>query len=106
MSHKAKKLTGLRIRECNQRSQQPSHSSSTHDRPIEEVGVQCQSTLTHMHKTLRNPDHKQAVGLLVVVAGQLAKHLSQTGVVRPRTDQSHGEDGVQRDSEVVIVAVL
>ena len=70
------------------------------------VRVEADGALAHVHEALRDAHHEQAVGLLVVVAGQLAQHLRETCVVRAGADEAHGEDGVDGDVEVVVVRVL
>lgn len=71
-----------------------------------EEGVDSDRSLAHVDETLCYTHNEQAVWLLVIVARQLSKHLSETRIVRACADKTHGKDGVEGDLEVVIMAVL
>ena len=98
--------TALGIRERGQRGKQTSNSAPRHDAAVAEEWVDANRALAHVHESLRDAYHEQAVRLLVIVARELPEHLREPCVVRARTDQTHGEDRVQCDGEVVVVAIL
>lgn len=98
--------TSFSIRERRQSGQQARNSGATHDTPVREERVQPNRAFTHMHQPLSDPDHEQRVGFFLVVTRELSEHLRETGVVRSSADEAHGEDGVDGDGEVVVVAVF
>ena len=100
------KLTALCIRECCNSRQQPSHSRPMQNAPIQEKRGHPNRAFTHMHQPLSYPHHEQAIRFLCVVIRKLSEHLCESGVVRACADETHREDGVERDGEVVVVAVF
>ena len=98
-------LTALSVGERGEGRQQARHGSPAHDGPVGEEGVDGDRALAHVHEALRDADHEQTVGLLVVVARELSEHLRQPCIVCTRTYETHREDSVERDCEVVIVTV-
>lgn len=99
-------LTGFRVRERRQRCQYTRHRRSAHDRPIQEERIDPDRSLAHMHQPLRNSHNEQAIWFLVVVSGQLPEHLRETSIIGTCADETHGEDGVESDLEVIVVGVF
>ena len=99
-------LTALGVRERGQGREEARDGRAAHDRPVREERVDGDGALAHVHETLRHSNHEQAVWLLVVVTRELAEHLRQTCVVGAGADETHCEDGVERNGEVVVVGVF
>jgi hypothetical protein len=99
-------LTSFRVRERQDGRQQARDGGTAQDLAVVEERVNRDRALAEVHQTLGYPDDKQTVWLLVVVARQLSEHLCQPSIVRARTDQTHCENGVERDGEIIIVAVF
>lgn len=94
------------IRERDQCAQQPGHADGRHECPVRVERVDANHALAHVDEALRDAYHEEAVGLLVVVARELPQHLRQARIVRPRADQTHRVNGVQRNVQVVVVRVF
>ena len=62
--------------------------------------------LPHVHQSLRDSDHEEAVGLLVVVTCQLPEHLTESSVVGARANETHGKDSVQSNLKIAVVGVF
>jgi hypothetical protein len=58
-----------------------------------------------MKQSLRNAHHKQTIRFTVVVRCETTQQLCETGIVGSRTDETHGEDGVDGHVEITVVRV-
>lgn len=54
---------------------------------------------------LCDSDHEQTIGLLGVIAGELAEHLSQTSIIGSSPYKSHSKDSIDGNGEVIVVGV-
>ena len=69
-------------------------------------GGEGEGAFAHVDEALGNAHHEEGVCVAVVVGSELAEELGETGVVGAGAEHAHGEDGVEGNLEVVVVAVF
>jgi hypothetical protein len=98
--------TLLGVDKGDERRQQASDGRLGQERAVCVERIEADRAFTHVDEALGDANDKEAVGLLLVVASQLAEHLREPGIVGAGADEAHRKNGVHRDLEVIVVRVL
>ena len=55
---------------------------------------------------LSDPDDKQAIRLCSIINSQLPQHLCQPRIIRSSSNETHCENSIEGDLEILVVRVL
>merc|ERR1719259_17124 len=94
------------VQERDHDGEQSRQRDRAEQRSVEVVWRQGQRAFAQMGQALRESDHEEIVGVFLMVLRQLSQHGCQSGVVRPRANDAHGEDGVVSNLRITVVREL